>query len=460
MVVGDLMLDRFVDGAVTRISPEAPVPVLSQSKFQQMPGGAANVACNLAQLGAKVFLIGVVGDDATAAELTTELKQFPTINFFPITVSSRPTSLKTRFRASGQQILRVDDEFSEPINQNTQSKVLKKATAIINEVEMLMLSDYAKGCLPPALVRSLIDNAKTANKFVIVDPKLSDFSTYRDIDILTPNLLELSRAANASLSELNTIGTSAATLAKKHNINSIITTLSARGILASNSDGTQFHDPARTRDVFDVSGAGDTVAAIIGATIASRAPLELAVSLANHAAGVVVGKSGTATVTPGEILANLPPFKPVFEATALARLCHDWRNAGDKIAFANGCFDLLHPGHIHLLQQAAKTADRLIIGLNSDGSVRQLKGEARPVQRVEQRAAALVAFEVVDAVTIFEEQTPQNLIKLLQPNIIVKGGDYQPDEVVGSDIIKNRGGKVVIIPTHGNYSTSRFVCSP
>lgn len=459
LVVGDLMLDRFVDGAVTRISPEAPVPVLSQSKSQQMPGGAANVACNLAQLGARVTLIGACGDDLTAADLAAELRRFPRITFIPVTVAGRPTSLKTRYRSSGQQILRVDDEVSIPISDSEQGEVSDRVNAVLNTSNMLILSDYAKGCLPLTLIRSLIDAARAAKKLIVVDPKLADLSVYRDVDVLTPNLQELATATGTSLTELDAIETTAARLAKTLNIGTIITTLSARGILASQGDGTQFHDPARTRDVFDVSGAGDTVVAVISAAIASGARLELAVSLANHAAGVAVGKSGTAIVTAGEILAHMPLSKPVIEASALAGVCQDWRNAGDKIAFTNGCFDLLHPGHLHLLRQAAETADRLVVGLNSDASVRRLKGDTRPMQRAEQRAAALAAFDLVDAVSIFEENTPQNLISLLQPDFIVKGGDYQPADVIGSDIVKKRGGKVVIVPTYAAYSTSKLVTS-
>ncbi len=459
LVVGDLMLDRFVDGAVTRISPEAPVPVLSQSKSQQMPGGAANVACNLAQLGARVTLIGACGDDATATDLAAELRHFPRITFIPVTVAGRPTSLKTRYRASGQQILRVDDEVSIPISDSAQAELSDQVNVVLDTVNMLILSDYAKGCLPLTLIRSLIDAARAAKKLIVADPKLADLSVYRDVDVLTPNLQELASAAGTSLTELDAIGATAARLAKTHNIGTIMTTLSARGILASQGDGTQFHDPARTRDVFDVSGAGDTVVAVIGATIASGAQLELAVSLANHAAGVAVGKLGTAIVTAGEILAHMPLSKPVIEASALAGVCQDWRDAGDKIAFTNGCFDFLHPGHLHLLRQAAATADRLVVGLNSDASVRRLKGDTRPLQRAEQRAAALAAFDLVDAVSIFEEDTPQNLISLLQPDFIVKGGDYQPADVIGGDIVKKRGGKVVIVPTYAAYSTSKLITS-
>ena len=457
LVVGDLMLDRFVDGTVTRISPEAPVPVLSQSRCQQMPGGAANVACNLAQLGAQVTLIGVCGDDAAASDLAAELSHFKTITFLPIAVAGRPTSLKTRYRASGQQILRVDDEMTSAIDAGAQQTLCETASGVITSADMLVLSDYAKGCLPETVIRQLIDAARAAKKLIVADPKVTDLSVYADVDILTPNLQELSKSAGTSLAEIDTIGATATRLAKTHHIGTILTTLSARGILASSADGTQFHDPAKTRDVFDVSGAGDTVVAVISAAIASGAHLEAAVALANHAAGVAVSKSGTAIVTPGEILAHMPLSNPLTEPASLATLCQNWRSAGDKIAFANGCFDLLHPGHISLLRHAAKTADRLIIGLNSDASVRRLKGDSRPLQSADKRAAALAAFDMVDAVTIFDEDTPQNLIALLQPDFIVKGGDYKPDEVVGSDIVKKRGGKVVIVPTLATYSTSKLV---
>ena len=457
LVVGDLILDRFVDGTVTRISPEAPIPVLSQSRCQQMPGGAANVACNLAQLGAQVTLIGACGDDATASDLTAELNEFPTITYMPLTIAGRPTSLKTRYRASGQQILRVDDEMTDAIDAGAQQTLFEIASSVMSSVDMLVLSDYAKGGLAKPVIRELIAAARGAKKLIVADPKVTDLSVYADVDILTPNLQELSKSAGTNLVELDTIGTAATRLAKTQNIGTIITTMNARGILASSANAKQFHDPAKTRDVFDVSGAGDTVVAVISAAIASGAHLEAAVALANHAAGVAVSKSGTAIVTPGEILADMPLSNSVIGPAELATLCKNWRSAGNKITFANGCFDLLHPGHINLLRFAANTADKLIIGLNSDASTRRIKGESRPLQSADKRASALAAFDIVDAVTIFDEDTPQNLIALLQPDYIVKGGDYKPDDVVGSDIVKKRGGKVVIAPTLASYSTTKIV---
>ncbi len=457
LVVGDLMLDRFVDGNVTRISPEAPVPVLSQSRCQQMPGGAANVACNLAQLGAQVTLIGACGDDTAASDLATELRNFPNITFLPIPIYGRQTSLKTRYRATGQQILRVDDEVTSAIESGAQHTLCETVNSVITSANVLVLSDYAKGCLPEKVVRQLISAAKAATKLIVADPKVANLSVYAGVDILTPNLQELSISAGTNLTDLDTIGATATRLAKAYNIGAVVTTLSARGILASSADGTKFYDPAKTRDVFDVSGAGDTVVAVISAAVASNANLEVAVALANHAAGVAVSKSGTAFVTPGEILGYMPLTNPLTEPASLARLCKNWRKAGDKIAFANGCFDLLHPGHISLLRYAAKTADRLIIGLNSDASVSRVKGNSRPLQSVDERATALAAFDMVDAVAVFEQNTPQSLIALLQPDFIVKGGDYNPDDVVGSEIVKKRGGKVVIAPIRSTYSTSKLV---
>ena len=386
-----------------------------------------------------------------------ELNHFPTITFLPVPVTGRATSLKTRFRASGQQILRVDDEMTVAIDAGAQQALCETASGVITGVDMLVLSDYAKGCLPKTVIRQLIEAARATKKLIVADPKVTDLSVYADVDILTPNLQELSKSAGTSPTEIDTIGAIATSLAKTHHIGTIVTTLSARGILASSANGAQFHDPAKTRDVFDVSGAGDTVVAVISATFASGAHLESAVALANHAAGVAVSKSGTAIVTPGEILALMPLSNPLTEPASLATLCQKWRSNGDKIAFANGCFDLLHPGHISLLNHAAKTADRLIIGLNSDASVRRLKGDSHPSQSSDKRAAALSAFDMVDAVTIFDEDTPKNLISLLQPDFIVKGGDYKPDDVVGSEVVKKRGGKVVIVPTLASYSTSKLI---
>jgi D-beta-D-heptose 7-phosphate kinase/D-beta-D-heptose 1-phosphate adenosyltransferase len=457
LVLGDVMLDRFVDGAVTRISPEAPVPVLGQSRVHQMPGGAANVACNLAQLGLRVHLIGVCGTDAAGADLAGELAAHPAIFYDPIELNSRPTSLKTRFRAGGQQILRVDDEITDDIDTAAAKEFLNRALAAMDGADLVVISDYAKGALPLSLLAEIISGAKASGKTIIADPKRADVSAYAGVDLLTPNLAELQNSTKHALTSIEAISKAASNLAKDMGFGSVLTTLSSRGMMLSKPDGTQFHDPASARDIFDVSGAGDTVVASVAGALAAGALLEDAVRLANHTAGVAVGKSGTAIVAPGEILAHLGSMPPATDWPEIATQCTTWRDGGDKIAFANGCFDLLHPGHIYLLAKAATTADRLVIGLNGDASVRRLKGTERPHQPAEVRSAVLAALPFVDAVAVFDEDTPYDLIATLQPDIIIKGGDYQADAVVGADIVTARGGKVVIIPTLDGHSTSKLI---
>ena len=459
LVLGDVMLDRFIDGKVTRISPEAPVPILSQSTVRQMAGGAANVACNLAQLGLHVQLIGVCGNDTAAKNLETEISNYPAIKFDLVSTSDRPTSLKTRYRAGGQQILRVDDEITRDIGDKDAKNVLKLATAALDDAELLVISDYGKGALPIPLLRQIITNAKSKEKLIIVDPKRKDVSAYANVDLLTPNLTELKAITAMQLANIDEIGKAATKLAKTHGFGSILTTLSARGMILSKQDGTQFHDPASAREIFDVAGAGDTVIAMVAAALVAGVDLEGAVKLANHAAGVAVSKSGTAIVAPGELLAHIVSTPPITDWPNIATQCASWRDAGQKVAFANGCFDLLHPGHIHLLTQAAKTADRLVIGLNSDASVRRLKGKERPKQPSETRSAILAALPVVDAVAVFDQDTPMELIATLQPDFIVKGDEYAKRKVVGADIVTARGGKVVLIPTLDGYSTSNLVSS-
>ena len=457
LVIGDVMLDRFIDGAVTRISPEAPVPILSQSRIRQMPGGAANVACNLAQMGLHVHLVGVCGDDEAGKSLHDELAKLPSIRFDPVTITGRPTSLKTRFRAGSQQILRVDDEVTSDIDATAAKQLSKYVLSAIHDADLVVLSDYAKGTLPLLLLEKIIANAKAKGKMIIADPKRADISAYSGVDLLTPNLAELQHTADQIFTSIEAIGQVATALAKEFGIGSILTTMSARGIMLSKADGTQFHDPASARDVFDVSGAGDTVVAMIAGAFVAGADIEDAVRLANHAAGVAVGKSGTAIVAPGEVLARLAGTPPPTDWPSIAMQCTNWRGTGQKIAFANGCFDLLHPGHIHLLKEAAGNADKLVVGLNGDTSVRRLKGAGRPTQPAELRSAVLAALPFVNAIAVFDEDTPFDLIATLQPDIIVKGGDYIADQVVGADIVAARGGQVLIISTLDGHATSKLI---
>ena len=457
MVVGDVMLDRFVDGAINRISPEAPVPILEKTEDSVMPGGAANVAINLAGLGCEVRLLSVTGSDAAGLTLAQLLGSNLAIDFHQIVDHDRPTTTKTRFRANKQQILRVDNEVTRPISDDTASQLLSSFAESLPGVNLIVLSDYAKGVLAPDVIARIADMAKQANIPVVTDPKLADFSVYAGTDLLTPNLSELKSATPIAGDGLEDIAAAATQLAISHDIGAILVTLSARGMLLANADGSWEHDPTRAREVFDVSGAGDTVIAMIAAVMSGGGTVADAVRIANIAAGVVVGKVGTATASPGEILAMAGPTTPELDLSDLAARCASWRADSKRIGFANGCFDLLHPGHLHLLTAASQSCDRLIVGLNSDASVKRLKGEDRPVQSDLQRAAIISSLPMVAGVAVFEENTPLDLITALQPDIIFKGGDYRPEDVVGGDVAAARGGEVVIIPTLGSHSSTALI---
>lgn len=457
LVIGDVMLDRFIDGSVSRISPEAPVPVLEKSRETRMPGGAANVAGNLASLGCDVRLVSVTGDDAQGRSVAALLGANMAIDFHQVIDRNRPTTTKTRFRADGQQVLRFDEETTDAVDAATGKQLLDTFVAALDEADLVILSDYAKGAVPPSLIAEVISHARNAGKTVVVDPKLADFGAYAGASLLTPNLAELRKTGIVAGDTLEQIAAGASRLAAAHDMEAILVTLSARGMLLAGADGSWHHAPAQAREVFDVSGAGDTVIAMLAAALAGGIDRAAAMSLANIAASVVVAKSGTAIATPGEIIDQAGAATPPLDWPHWAATCQTWRETGQSIGFANGCFDLLHPGHMFLLQEAAAQCDRLIVGLNSDASVRRLKGDGRPAQPAERRAAAMIQLPFIDGVAIFDEDTPLELITALQPDFIFKGGDYLPEDVVGADIVKARGGEVRIIPTLGSHSSTSLI---
>ena len=457
LVIGDVMLDRFIDGSVSRISPEAPVPVLEKSRETQMPGGAANVAGNLASLGCNVRLVSVTGDDAQGRSVAALLGANMAIDFHQVIDRNRPTTTKTRFRADGQQVLRFDEETTNAVDAVTGKQLLDTFVAALDEADLVILSDYAKGAVPPSLIAEVISHARNAGKTVVVDPKLADFGAYAGASLLTPNLAELRRTGIVAGDTLEQIAAGASRLAAAHDMEAILVTLSARGMLLAGADGSWHHAPAQAREVFDVSGAGDTVIAMMAAALAGGIDRAAAMSLANIAASVVVAKSGTAIATPGEIIDQAGAATPPLDWPHWAATCQTWRETGQSIGFANGCFDLLHPGHMFLLQEAAAQCDRLIVGLNSDASVRRLKGDGRPAQPAERRAAAMIQLPFIDGVAIFDEDTPLELVTALQPDFIFKGGDYLPEDVVGADIVKARGGEVRIVPTLGSHSSTSLI---
>jgi D-beta-D-heptose 7-phosphate kinase / D-beta-D-heptose 1-phosphate adenosyltransferase len=462
LVMGDVMLDRFVYGSVDRISPEAPIPVLNVAKNADMPGGAANVARNIAAMGARVVLLGVVGRDLAAQDLKTQLAVSPSIDARLVADESRPTSVKTRYVADGQQVMRADRESREPIPASTERALLDQFSIALRETSVVVLSDYAKGVLSHSVVRAAIDLARRAGKTIVVDPKSKDFRKYRGATVITPNRLELQEASGEDCDSDERVVAAAQRVLAEGVCDVLLVTRGKDGMSVIQADGA-LHLPTAARQVFDVSGAGDTVVAAVSLGISAGASVPEAAALANIAAGIVVGKRGTATVTTGEVIASLAPLdgrtdpQKIFALESVLQLARGWREQGLKIAFANGCFDLLHPGHISLLEQARRSADRLIVGLNADLSIRRLKGANRPVQSEVARATVLAAIKSVDAVVIFEDDTPIKLIAALEPDVLVKGADYTVDKVVGADIVIGRGGKVVLADLLSGHSTSDTV---
>lgn len=469
LVLGDVMLDRFVYGTVERISPEAPIPVVNVDRFADMPGGAANVARNIADLGSKAILLGVVGADTMADDLRAQLAASPTISARLITDASRPTTVKTRYVADGQQVMRADREVRDPLSPEVAEQLLDTLAIALAEVDLIVLSDYAKGVLSEGVTRAAIDAARRLGKRIIVDPKCKDFTKYRGATIITPNRLELQQARREACETHDEVIAAARAFLEQHICEAMVITRGKDGMSVVGPGDAAVHLPTAARQIFDVSGAGDTVVATLALGLIAGGGVIDAASLANVAAGIAVGKRGTATVTTGEIIGMLTPTDgrtdplKIFSLDSVQHLVRGWREQGLKVAFTNGCFDLLHPGHISLLEQARGTADRLVVGLNADISISRLKGPNRPVQGEVARATVLTAVKSVDAVVIFGEDTPLQLIDALQPDVLVKGADYTLDTVVGADLVLNRGGKVVLaqlLPGHSTSDTLKRVATP
>ncbi len=460
LVLGDVMLDRYVYGSVERISPEAPIPVLTVDREYDMPGGAANVARNVASLGAHAVVVGVVGDDIWAKDLQTQLTLLSTIEARLITDRRRPTTRKTRFITARQQILRADREHSAPLSDTVAERVLIKYREALAGVDVVILSDYAKGVLSDWVTRAAIDAARKAGKPVIVDPKGRGFEKYAGATVLTPNRQELEMAFGHPCTSDEQIVLGARRFIDQGICETMVVTRGAQGMSVVGSGGSAAHMPANAREVFDVSGAGDTAVAALSLGLATGGKIADAARLANVAAGLVVAKMGTASVSAGEIVAAVTQFDgridhgKLFTLDHVTQLARSWRAQGLKVAFTNGCFDLLHTGHLALLEQARRAADRLIVGLNSDLSVRRLKGAGRPVQSEVARATILASLKPVDAVIIFSEDTPASLIESLLPDVLVKGADYSLENVVGAEIVTKRGGRVLLVDLVSGQSTT------
>jgi len=461
LCIGDLMIDRYVHGEVARISPEAPIPVLSRKLQTAMLGAAGNVARNVSALGAEAVLIGVVGDDEEAHSAAALIAEATGVDGRLVTAPGRRTTVKTRFVCGGQQLLRVDWEDDAPVSAEVEAD-LASALGAASALRAILISDYAKGVFTPAVIGACLAAAAGLACPVIVDPK-GGFAKYGPVDLIKPNAKELSAATGLPTQTDDEVAAALTQALAGCTAKALLVTRAGQGMSLMERGGEVRHFRARARSVFDVSGAGDTCLAALGLAYASAAPLEQAVELAILASGVVVGRAGAATVTPSELVeAELagrmaPAEAKVAMAGPAAEMVARWRAAGLKIGFTNGCFDILHRGHVAYLNQARAWCDRLVVGLNSDASVQGLKGAGRPVNPLESRALVLAGLSCVDLVTPFDTATPIELIKALRPDVLVKGADYSIEQVVGFDVVQAYGGEVRLADIVDGYSTTAAI---
>jgi len=467
LCVGDVMLDDFVYGDVTRISPEAPSPILKVSHNVIAVGGAGVVARNAAALGAQCVFVGLVGDDQAGRTLVEEFAKLKGLVDAKLVVDSgRQTTRKVRFVSEhySSHLMRADWETPDPANRHSESAIVAHAQAALPRVGAVVLSDFAKGVLTPRVIRDIIDQARRLGIPVIVDPKGHDYSVYRGATLLTPNRLELAAAVHRPVRSDAEIAAGAAELAHSVGSEAVLVTRSEEGMTLHVEGHAPVHVAAHPVKVRDVSGAGDTVTAVMALLLAMKAPFEPAMRAANAAAAVVVGKRGTAAVSLGELRHRLlpaaslaPEEKIIFDWSVLDERLANWRRQALRIGFTNGCFDLLHRGHVRLLTEARAACDRLVVGLNSDLSTRRLKGDGRPINPAEARAEVLAAFEAVDLVVIFEQETPLELLKRVRPSALVKGADYRLEDVVGRDEVEAAGGHVILVDLVPGHSTTGLV---
>jgi D-beta-D-heptose 7-phosphate kinase/D-beta-D-heptose 1-phosphate adenosyltransferase len=460
LVVGDVLLDRFIEGRVTRISREAPVPVLKFGRSQAHPGAACNVAANILATGGRVTLVGLVGDDPAGAELLALCREFQRMTPRLITDGQRQTAVKTRYLSGWQQLLCIDEDDTRPASHEVRDTLVTAALRAMPTAKAVVLSDYGRGALDDTAIRALIAAARKEGKPIVVDPRRADARVFADATLITPNIDEM-----IAFSGIRADTDEAAVAACRRvldiaAIDAILVTRGAGGMTLVTRDGAPpLHVPAETHRIFDVTGAGDTVVATIASALATGAPLADAVRLANTAAGIVVAKPGTATALPQELRHALGAARGdgVLERPEATELVRLWKSLGLKVGFTNGVFDLLHRGHLHSLEQARRRVDRLVVGVNADASVRRLKGPDRPVQDEAARAAVLAALRAVDVVVIFGEDTPEDLIRAVKPDLLFKGADYVGQDVPGAAFVKANGGSVEFLPLLSGYSTTGTV---
>jgi D-beta-D-heptose 7-phosphate kinase/D-beta-D-heptose 1-phosphate adenosyltransferase len=466
LCVGDLMLDEFVYGEVSRISPEAPAPVIAVQRNETDIGGAGNVARNIASLGARCLFVGLTGEDEAGKILRAELSRESLIESVLVCDPARPTTRKVRFVSEhfSTHMLRADWELARPAAAEIEQKLIDAILPLLPRADIVLLSDYAKGTLTARVIRNVIDAARKLGKRVIVDPKSANLAIYRGATLLKPNRKEFAEATRSRADTEKDIADAAQEIMQLADCEAVLVTRGAHGMTLVPRAGEAIHVPGHPVKVRDVSGAGDTVAAALALALAAGAGWDAALRVANAAAAVAVSKKGAAIVTSAELRRKILPHaflaaeeKIVAAGAELDAQLLDWRKQGLRIGFTNGCFDILHPGHVKVLTAARGACDRLIVGLNSDASVKRLKGEGRPVQDERARAEVLAALEAVDLVAIFEEDTPIELIAKVKPSVLVKGGDYSREQVVGHEIVEANGGEVLLVDILPGHSTSSLV---
>jgi D-beta-D-heptose 7-phosphate kinase/D-beta-D-heptose 1-phosphate adenosyltransferase len=463
LVVGDVILDRYISGAVNRLSPEAPIPVLRPANNHCTLGGAANVALNIATLGGHAILIGVTGDDLAGAEVDRLITATPGIASALVRIAGRPTTSKTRFMTGSHQLLRLDEEVTDPLNPDGATAVMAAVERHLDAADVIVLSDYAKGVLCDGVLDAILARAKEKDRLVIADPKRPDFAAYRGATVLTPNEHEVRVATRIEADHDAEADRAGRVALDATDGEAVLVTRSAKGLTLVSRNAEALHLPTRAREVADVSGAGDTLVAALAVALGAGAPLPEAAMLANATAGISVSKQGTATVSRQELLDVLhlhdlvaTDRKVASLEEAIEKVAH-WHRNGLKVGFANGCFDLIHPGHVRLLSEARAACDRLIVALNTDASVKRLKGPTRPLQNEMARATVMASMSPVDLVTLFDEDTPLEMIQALRPDVLVKGSDYTVDQVVGADLVQGWGGKVVLVTLREGHSTTSTI---
>ena len=457
-LIGDIMLDRYVFGKVSRISPEAPVPVFLAKSFREVLGGSGNVLNNLVSLGTKTSYLSIIGKDENGEKIKNLLKSLKVSKYILTIDKSRKTTTKTRYVSNSQQIIRVDEESTDNISKKIENELIKKIDTLLKNKDVIVISDYNKGLITKRLCEYIINKGNLLKIPVIIDPKNENFNIYKNSTLITPNQLEASKISQMYLDNDEETERCGKMIMKKYNIKNVLVTRGDKG-LSLITRKESFHSPTISKEVYDVSGAGDTVLAVIASCIPNNIDKIKSLTLANKAAGKVIGKVGTSTISLQELFDNklITSSNKIFDIKLLCEKLKKDREKGLKIGFTNGCFDVLHYGHISCIERSKQHCDKLIIAINSDSSVKKIKGNNRPINNELYRAKILSSLKFCDYVIIFKETTPLSIIKKIKPDLITKGGDYKNKKIVGENEVKKWGGRAMTLEFVNGLSSTNIL---